>query len=176
MGIKNLARKLIYCPHFSPKKMPFTLHVVKTHDEFKYYVKRLIEGRFGVLCEVEKEVVLPGGEKGFVDLVCHGKERSIIAEVKSFNYLRADNVLSDLMQLLLYAYAYIQKYGKDEVSIDLFLVYKDFDGKPLFIKLNKDSMYVNFNIENEKTVTGNYRYVSPLCTFCSSQCSFKVNS
>ena len=174
MGIKVLARKLSYCPHFKPRPL-FTSYPTKKHDEFKEYVKDLIEKRFNVTCQTEFETKLADGERGFIDIVCQGEDTLIIAEVKSYELAKADTIMSDLMQLLLYAYSYIREVGEKK-NLRLYLVYKDLENRPLLIEIDKSILKneIEVNVSRNNSIKLNeYRFVSSLCVFCDADCPFK---
>jgi hypothetical protein len=174
VGIKVLARKLSYCPHFKPRPL-FTSYPTRKHDEFKEYVKDLMEKRFNVKCETEFEIKLANDERGFIDIVCQGEDTLIIAEVKSYGLARADTIMSDLMQLLLYAYSYVCEVGEKR-NLRLYLVYKDLENRPLLIEIGKSILKNEIEVDvgrNNSIRLNEYRFVSPLCVFCDANCPFK---
>ena len=183
LRVKDVAREPFYCPHFELSRSILMEHAARRHEELKEKVKELLEKRYGVKCEVEKEVNLPNGMRGRIDLLCKDKEKDIIVEVKSSHPSKL--LLSDVIQLALYAYCY--KEGSDgdfQRGLDLYLAYRGPDGDPILIKIKEG---LRRELENvAKTIVSNLSVkdlgvdkpkvlvLSSLCRFCGKEdCLFK---
>lgn len=181
LRVKDVARESLYCPNFVPSHTAFMESATKRHDKLKDKVKELLKNKYDVECEDEKEVNLPSGLRGKIDLLCRGKDRDLIVEVKSSYPSRL--LLGDAIQLALYAYGY-KKSFKDgyQKELDLYLAYRGSDGNPILIKIEEKlkreleemAKIIDFSLTNDlSTEKPKVLVLSFLCRFCGKDCPFK---
>jgi len=183
LRVKDVAREPLYCPYFELPRSTLMEHATRRHEELKNRVKELLERKHGVKCEIEKEVNLPNGMRGRIDLLCKGEGKDIIVEVKSSHPSKL--LLSDLMQLALYAYCYKESSeGNFQRELDLYLAYRGPDGDPVLIKIGErlrkeledvaKTIVSNLALKNPNANKPKVLVLGPFCRFCGKEgCLFK---
>jgi CRISPR/Cas system-associated exonuclease Cas4 (RecB family) len=176
LGVKNIAREFLYCSYFRSSPNVLITHATEKHEELKNKVRKLLEEEYNVVCEAEKDIILPSGVRGKIDLLCRGEQVDIIVEVKSSRLSKLS--LIDAVQLSLYAYGY--KKSNSHRNLDLYLAYEESRNEPVLIKiegkLRNDLEKISEAVANdlgESSDSDKPRILSFLCRFCDSNCPFK---
>jgi len=179
MGVKTIAKQLLYCPIYIPHETAFSSMSSSRHEQLKKRVKEFFEEKkYKMKCVEEEPIVLPNGSKGKIDLLCRGEGFDVIIEVKS-NYTSTMS-LSDLLQLFLYIHAYIQRMQKEGMrkKVHAYLAYRGLNDEPLLIeiadKLYRDMMDIVSNATKVDAVSSTtYVAVGHHCNYCGvDDCPF----
>ena len=179
MGIKNVAKRHLYCPYYEPLEEAFHPQSLEIHEKLKLEVKKLMETKYGVKCQDHEEpVTLPNGKKGKIDILCHGDTGDIVIEVKSSRISNLD--LTDLVQLALYGYAYEQNLKGHKGKIDLYMVYRGQRDQPILIKIDGEllgslrDLAIYIGSKKSPSETNPFRVIGYHCHFCADvKCPFK---